>query len=161
VYFAMEDEDLVSLFLSLENWQEYHADPDELLPTQDSPPQSPTETYMLGFIISNIVGIQYYANTISGREMVGLVREPLNPHDSNAIKVLNTQTIQVKHFERSVATVLMPLIDAHTILVEGIVPNTRASGNRFKIPCQIHVFSRIEAFEEVKSTILGAGLHLI
>jgi SWI/SNF-related matrix-associated actin-dependent regulator of chromatin subfamily A3 len=116
---------------------------------------------MLGFIISNIVGIQYYADTISGREMVGLVREPLNPHDSNAIKVLNTQTIQVGHIERSVAAVLSPLIDAHTILVEGIVPNSRASGNRFKIPCQIHVFSRIEAFEEVKSTISGVGLHLI
>ena len=157
----MEDEDPVSLFLSLENWQESHADPDELSLTQDSPPQSPAETYMLGFIIANIVGIQYYSGTISGREMVGLVREPLNPHDSNAIKVLNTRTVQVGHIERSVAAVLAPLIDAHTILVEGIVPNTRASGNRFKIPCQIHVFSRIEASEAVKSAISGAGLHLI
>ncbi|KAE8125147.1 hypothetical protein FH972_019981 [Carpinus fangiana] len=157
----MEDEDPVSLFLSLENWQESHADPDELSPIQDSPPQSPAETYMLGFIIANIVGIQYYSGTISGREMVGLVREPLNPHDSNAIKVLNTRTVQVGHIERSVAAVLAPLIDAHTILVEGIVPNTRASGNRFKIPCQIHVFSRIEASEAVKSAISGAGLHLI
>jgi SWI/SNF-related matrix-associated actin-dependent regulator of chromatin subfamily A3 len=86
----MEDEDPVSLFLSLESWQESHTDPNELSPTQDSPRQSPTETYMLGFIIANIVGIQYYSGTISGREMVGLVWEPLNPHDSNAIKVLNT-----------------------------------------------------------------------
>jgi SWI/SNF-related matrix-associated actin-dependent regulator of chromatin subfamily A3 len=60
-----------------------------------------------------------------------------------------------------VAAVLTSLIDAHTILVKGIVPNTRASGNRFKIPCQIHMFSRIEASEAVKSAILGVGLHLI
>lgn len=157
----MEDEDPVSLFLSLDNWQESQADPDDLSLSQDSPPQSPSETYLLGFIIANIVGIQYYSGTISGREMVGLVREPLNPHDSNAIKVLNTRTVQVGHIERSVAAVLAPLVDAHTILVEGIVPNTRASGNRVKIPCQIHVFSRIEASEAVKSAISGAGLHLI
>ncbi|KAL0001982.1 hypothetical protein SO802_015763 [Lithocarpus litseifolius] len=80
----MEDEvDPVSLFLSLEQWQ----DPDEFSLLQDFPPsQPPPETFMVGFIIANIVGIQYYSGTISGREMVGLVREPLNTYDPNAIK---------------------------------------------------------------------------
>ncbi|KAK4581097.1 hypothetical protein RGQ29_024671 [Quercus rubra] len=155
----MEDEvDPVSLFLSLEQWQ----DPDEFSLLQDFPPsQPPPETFMVGFIIANIVGIQYYSGTISGREMVGLVREPLNTYDPNAIKVLNTRTVQVGHIERNVASVLAPLIDSLAIHVEGIVPNTRVPGNRYKIPCQVHVFARADAFQTVKSAISRGGLHLI
>ncbi|KAK9987100.1 hypothetical protein SO802_032051 [Lithocarpus litseifolius] len=155
----MEDEvDPVSLFLSLEQWQ----DPDEFSLLQDFPPsQPPPETFMVGFIIANIVGIQYYSGTISGREMVGLVREPLNTYDPNAIKVLNTRTVQVGHIERNVASVLAPLIDSLAIHVEGIVPNNRVPGNRYKIPCQIHVFARADAFQTVKSAISRGGLHLI
>nr|POE84064.1 putative swi/snf-related matrix-associated actin-dependent regulator [Quercus suber] len=155
----MEDEvDPVSLFLSLEQWQ----DPDEFSLLQDFPPsQPPPETFMVGFIIANIVGIQYYSGTISGREMVGLVREPLNAYDPNAIKVLNTRTVQVGHIERNVASVLAPLIDSLAIHVEGIVPNNRVPGNRFKIPCQVHVFARADAFQTVKSAISRGGLHLI
>ncbi|XP_030925862.1 putative SWI/SNF-related matrix-associated actin-dependent regulator of chromatin subfamily A member 3-like 1 [Quercus lobata] len=155
----MEDEvDPVSLFLSLEQWQ----DPDEFSLLQDFPPsQPPPETFMVGFIMAKIVGIQYYSGTISGREMVGLVREPLNTYDPNAIKVLNTRTVQVGHIERNVASVLAPLIDSLAIHVEGIVPNTREAGNRFKIPCQVHVFARADAFQTVKSAISRGGLHLI
>lgn len=150
--------DPVSLFLSLEQWQ----DPDEFSLLQDFPPsQPPPETFMVGFIIANIVGIQYYSGTISGREMVGLVREPLNAYDPNAIKVLNTRTVQVGHIERNVASVLAPLIDSLAIHVEGIVPNNRVPGNRFKIPCQVHVFARADAFQTVKSAISRGGLHLI
>ncbi|TQE06120.1 hypothetical protein C1H46_008316 [Malus baccata] len=93
--------------------------------------------------------------------MVGLVREPLNPYDSNAIKVLNTRTLQVGHIERSVAAVLAPLIDSNLISVEGIVPNTRSKANRFKIPCQVHIFARFEAFPSAKSAIMRSGLQLI
>ncbi|XP_041027658.1 putative SWI/SNF-related matrix-associated actin-dependent regulator of chromatin subfamily A member 3-like 1 [Juglans microcarpa x Juglans regia] len=157
----MEDEDPVTLFLSLDNWQEPQPDPDDLLLSHDSQSQSSTETYMVGFVIANIVGIQYYSGTITGREMVGLVRESLNPYDSNAIKVLNTRSVQVGHIERSVAAVLSPMIDSRMIIVEAIVPNTRAAGNRHRIPCQIHIFSRVEAIETVKSSISRGGLHLI
>lgn len=116
---------------------------------------------MLGFIIANIVGLQHYRGKISGREMVGLVREPLNVYDPNAIKVLNTRTVQVGHIERGVAAVLAPLMDAHLISVEGIVPNTRSSGNKFKVPCQVHIFARQEAFSTVKTEISRGGLMLI
>ncbi|KAJ0098771.1 hypothetical protein Patl1_21139 [Pistacia atlantica] len=116
---------------------------------------------MLGFVIANIVGLQHYSGTISGREMVGLVRQPLNPYDSNAIKVLNTRTLQVGHIERSVASVLSPLIDARMIHVEGIVPNSRGGGSRYKIPCQVHIFTRLEMFDVVKDEIYRGGLQLI
>ncbi|KAE8713247.1 SWI/SNF-related matrix-associated actin-dependent regulator of chromatin subfamily A member [Hibiscus syriacus] len=134
---------------------------DELWEDQDSSSQPSSDTYLLGFVIANIVGLQYYRGTISGREMVGLVREPLNPFDANAIKVFNTRTLQVGHIERSVAAVLAPLIDSHLIVVEGIVPNSRSASNRFRIPCQIHIFARLEAFGSVKSAISGGGLNLI
>ncbi|XAR69506.1 DNA helicase [Bertholletia excelsa] len=120
-----------------------------------------SETCMIGFVIVNIVGLQYYSGRISGREMVGLVREPLNPYDENAIKVLNTRTIQVGHIERSAAKVLAPLIDQNLISVEGIVPKTPARGNRYKMPVQVHIFARIEAFPSVTSAISRGGLQLI
>ncbi|GLT77044.1 hypothetical protein SLA2020_486660 [Shorea laevis] len=148
-----DDVDPISLYMVLDQWQ----DEDDLYQSS----QSSSETYMLGFVIANIVGLQYYRGKISGREMVGLVREPLNAHDSNAIKVLNTRTVQVGHVERAVAAVLAPLMDAHLISVEGIVPNTRSSGNKYKIPCQIHIFARMEAFPTVKAEISRGGLTLI
>ncbi|KAM1611239.1 hypothetical protein ACFX1Z_000036 [Malus domestica] len=162
----MEEEDPVTFFMSLDHWQGSPPSSDDCpaLSSQDQGSQSlssSSETFMLGFVIANIVGIQYYSGTISGREMVGLVREPLNPYDSNAIKVLNTRTLQVGHIERSVAAVLAPLIDSNLISVEGIVPNTRSKANRFKIPCQVHIFARFEAFPSAKSAIMRSGLQLI
>ncbi|KAK6232015.1 hypothetical protein SCA6_002088 [Theobroma cacao] len=146
-----ESADPISLFLSLDEWPE----------DQESSSQPSSDSFLLGFVFANIVGLQYYRGKISGREMVGLVREPLNPYDQNAIKVLNTRTLQVGHIERSVAAVLSPLIDSHLISVEGIVPNSRSGSNKFKIPCQIHIFATLEAFSTVKSAISRGGLELI
>ncbi|GMP97869.1 hypothetical protein CsSME_00045965 [Camellia sinensis var. sinensis] len=156
------EEDPVGFFMSLDCWPLSPPTQDEDDNNEDSSSsQSSSETFMIGFLIVNIVGLQHYSGTISGREMVGLVREPLNPFDENAIKVLNTRTIQVGHIERSVARVLAPLIDQNLISVEGIVPNTPGRGNRYKIPVQIHIFAHQEAFSRVKSEILRGGLQLI
>ncbi|KFK26107.1 hypothetical protein AALP_AA8G203600 [Arabis alpina] len=135
--------------------------PSSTNPSQQQSQDYISEPYMVGFIIANIVGLKYYSGRINGRELVGLVREPLNPYDTNAIRVLNTRSAQVGHIERTVAAVLSPLIDSHTIVVEGIVPNTRSNTNRFKIPCQIHVFAKLEDSIAVKSMILSSGLVLI
>ncbi|GFY84682.1 DNA/RNA helicase protein [Actinidia rufa] len=154
-------QDPVNFFMILDRWPQSSIQADdetdeslELLLSQSS------ETYLLGFVIVNIVGLQHYTGSINGREMVGLVREPLNPHDPNAIKVLNTRTVQVGYIERSAASVLAALIDQNLISVEGIVPNS-SRGNRYKIPVQIHIFSHREAFERVKSTISRGGLQLL
>ncbi|KAL6997704.1 RING-type E3 ubiquitin transferase [Sarracenia purpurea var. burkii] len=155
------EQDPVSFFMSLDRWPQSstHDDDDE---NENEPFASqPSETFMVGFVIVNIVGLQYYSGTISGREMVGLVREPLNPYDENAIKVLNTRTVQVGHVERSASRVLAPLIDQNLISVEGIVPNTAGRGNRYKIPVQVHIFAHWEAFSRVKSDISRGGLQLI
>ncbi|XP_059668298.1 putative SWI/SNF-related matrix-associated actin-dependent regulator of chromatin subfamily A member 3-like 1 [Cornus florida] len=159
------EDDPVSLFMILDQWPYLpigfvEVGDEETQELSGTISQS-SETYMVGFVIVNIVGLQYYSGTISGREMVGLVREPLNQYDQNAIKVLNTRTVQVGHIERAAARVLAPLIDANLIAVEGIVPNTPRRGNRFRLPCQVHIFARIEAFSRVKSAISRGGLNLI
>lgn len=126
--------------------------------------QSDSQTYLAGFVMANIVGLKYYSGTISGREMVGLVREPLNPYDTNAIRVLNTQSLQVGHIERPVAAVLSPLIDAQLIIVEAIVQttaNSRFSNNKFRIPCQIHIFAHISCFDAVHDAFNDSPVHFI
>lgn len=52
-------------------------------------------------------------------------------------------------------------MDTHLISVEGIVPNSRSASNRFRIPCQLHIFARLEAFGSVKTAISRGGLVLI
>ncbi|XP_050233728.1 putative SWI/SNF-related matrix-associated actin-dependent regulator of chromatin subfamily A member 3-like 1 [Mercurialis annua] len=144
-------DDPVALFMSLDDWQD----------DASSSSQSSSDTFLVGFVIANIVGLRYYSGTITGRELVGLVRESTNPYDHNAIRVLNTRTVQVGHIERSVASVLSPLIDSRKITVEGIVANSRSTLNKFKIPCQVHVFARIEDLDSVKTEIMRSGLVLI
>lgn len=52
-------------------------------------------------------------------EEVTLVREPHNPHDRNAIQVLNISKTQVGHIPRNIASKLAPLIDRNLVTVEG------------------------------------------
>ncbi|KAM7256471.1 hypothetical protein ACFE04_012212 [Oxalis oulophora] len=154
------EDDPIGLFTAIDNWafEDYTLPTDTQL-TQSS--SSSSEAYMVGFTIASIVGLRYYNGTISGREMVGLVREPLNIYDNNAIKVLNTRGVQVGHLEKSVSMVLSPLIDAQMISVEGIVPNTRGNGNKFRIPCQVHIFTQFDLIDVVKDAVSQGGLDLI
>ncbi|KAG9454866.1 hypothetical protein H6P81_007770 [Aristolochia fimbriata] len=130
-------------------------------PSSPSSPSTPSEACLVGFVIVNIVGLKYYSGRISGREMVALVREPLNRYDPNAIKVLNTRTVQVGHIERSAAAVLAPLVDASLIVIEGIVPKPPQNKNPFRLPCQIHIFASPEEMPTVRAVISSSGLDLI
>ncbi|XP_058107417.1 putative SWI/SNF-related matrix-associated actin-dependent regulator of chromatin subfamily A member 3-like 1 isoform X2 [Magnolia sinica] len=144
----------------------------KLAPTRDTQTQNPTppsssssaeddDMFLVGFVIVNIVGLKHYSGTINGREMVGLVRDPLNPYDPNAIKVLNTRTHQVGYIERSSASVLSPLIDSSLVIVEGIVPKPPKNRNPYKLPCQIHIFSSHTSIPTVQSVISASELFLI
>ncbi|KAF5178114.1 Dna repair protein rad5 [Thalictrum thalictroides] len=159
-------EDPVNLYLNLEQWREsgYGDDLDDPITSSSSsssssPPSS--EFFMVGFVIVNVVGLRFYSGRISGREMVGLVREPLNPYDPNAIKVLNMRAVQVGHIERSSSAVLAPLIDDGSIIVEGIVPNTPGAKSKFKLSCQVHIFSNFDALSSIERTISRSGLMFI
>ncbi|KAA8514749.1 hypothetical protein F0562_017928 [Nyssa sinensis] len=106
--------------------------------------KAPTELFIFLFLLISF-------SEISPRQFEAKIR----------ITVLNTRTVQVGHLERSVAKVFAPLMDGNFIAVEAIVSNTPGKGKRFKIPCQVHIFARIEAFPMVKSVICVGGLHLI
>lgn len=41
------------------------------------------------------------------------------------------------------------------------MPKVSRQGNRYKIPCQVHIFARIAAFEAVKFALSNGGLDLI
>ncbi|XP_073140653.1 putative SWI/SNF-related matrix-associated actin-dependent regulator of chromatin subfamily A member 3-like 1 isoform X2 [Henckelia pumila] len=148
-------QDPVDIFMTLDHW------PSTPPFDEGSSSSSSSDTYMLGFVIVNIVGLRYYQGTISGRELVALVRDEFNPYDPHAIKVLNTRSVQIGHVERSAAAVLSPLIDENLVTLEGIVPKLPGKGRIYSISCQVHIFSRIEDFERAKLAIANGGLQLI
>lgn len=41
------------------------------------------------------------------------------------------------------------------------MPKPPGQGSRFKVPCQVHIFAKYEAFERIKMTIARGGLQLI
>nr|ATG70983.1 DNA/RNA helicase protein [Juniperus flaccida] len=123
--------------------------------------QSSDNNYMVGFVTANIVGLQHYRGSVNGREMVGLIREPENRYDPNAIKVLNMRGLQVGYIERSVAGALAPLVDQGLILIEAIVPNGRGLNNAYKMPCQIYVFSQRELMGVTLEVLTENGLNVI
>ncbi|KAG8079555.1 hypothetical protein GUJ93_ZPchr0007g5958 [Zizania palustris] len=123
------------------------------------------EPYLLGFIVAKLVGLQYYAGArkITARENVGLVREPLNVYDSNAIRALNRRGVQVGHIDRATAAVLAPLLDSHLLAAaHGIVPKPpKNARSAFRLPCQVHLFARQAAAALVGAAIAAADLDLI
>ncbi|KMZ72960.1 putative DNA repair helicase rad5,16 [Zostera marina] len=122
-----------------------------------------SEKYMVGFVIGNIVGIRHYDARIhlNKMEFVGLVREPLNTYDSNAVKVVNMYGFQIGYIERGIAAVIAPMIDSCYITVEAIIPKTPGSRNPYSIACQIYIFARMEAIGKVRMLINEGGLTLI
>ena len=67
----------------------------------------------------DIVGIRYYKGRVNNLEMVSLQREPSNPYDSNAVRVLNVHGEQVGHIKREQAAALAKVIDGKLGRVEG------------------------------------------
>ncbi|CAM0907009.1 unnamed protein product [Alopecurus aequalis] len=120
------------------------------------------EPFLLGFVVSNIVGLKHYSGTISGREPITLVREPLNPYDDNAIAVHNRRGHKVGHIERRTAGVLGPLLDSLLIAnSHAIVASSKNGRKPFKLPCQIHLFVCPAAAGIVQKAIDDNDLELI
>lgn len=91
--------------------------------------------------------MQYYSGIVNRNEMVQLVREPQNPYDENAIKVVNIRGEQVGHVERYKACHMAPLLDRGLCKMEGLVTESRQG--MYRMPCQISVFCRAERTAEV------------
>lgn len=50
-----------------------------------------------------------------------LQRERQNPHDRNAVQVMNIAGQQLGHLSRNVAAKLAPLLDRHVVNVEAVM----------------------------------------
>ncbi|KAL6657069.1 hypothetical protein ACP70R_004849 [Stipagrostis hirtigluma subsp. patula] len=122
------------------------------------------EPYLLGFIVANIVGMRHYHGRVAGREAVGLVRQPLNPYDANAVMVLNARGDQVGHLDRNTVRVLAPLLDSHLLAAAHAIvpkPSSKINPNAHRLPCQVHLFARPAAFAVVEAAVREAGIDLI
>ena len=78
----------------------------------------PEPTYA-GPILTSVAGNFYYTAQWYPGEFVHLVRNPENPHDPNAIVVLNSWGSQIGHLPRDTAATVAGLMDANQIVLLG------------------------------------------
>ncbi|KAH9316641.1 hypothetical protein KI387_025268 [Taxus chinensis] len=108
-----------------------------------------------------MVNLQYYTNigTIKDNEIVELVREPENPTDSNAIKVLNLGGKQLGYIQPSIAELLAPFVDKGSISIEGFVP--KSIPFVYEMLCQIYVSTHKNSMPKILKSLTEAGLDVI
>ncbi|XP_034051464.1 helicase-like transcription factor isoform X2 [Thalassophryne amazonica] len=76
---------------------------------------------LFGHLQGTVVGLRYYTGVVNRGEMVGLVREPQNPYDSNAVMIANIFGRQVGHIKRQLAAAMAHIMDNNLAKVEGVV----------------------------------------
>ncbi|XP_033118246.1 helicase-like transcription factor [Anneissia japonica] len=108
----------------------------------DDMDDDPDTQKLLGSIRGRIVGIQYYKGTVNNYEMVGLVREPNNPYDRNAVRVDNVRKQKVGHLKRQLAAGISYIMDKKLARVEGIVPSGK--DNKYDMPVDITLWGKPE-----------------
>ncbi|KAL1954664.1 hypothetical protein VTO42DRAFT_816 [Malbranchea cinnamomea] len=74
---------------------------------------------LYGILHTKIVGVRYYRGRVTVGECVTLIREPSNPYDRNAIRVVNVMGDTIGHIPRTQAARIAPYMDSKTLLVEG------------------------------------------
>ncbi|KAG8044712.1 hypothetical protein GUJ93_ZPchr0073g2816 [Zizania palustris] len=81
----------------------------------------------------------------------------------NAIRALNRHSVQVGHIDRATAVILAPLLDSHLLAAaHGIIPKPpKNARSAFRLPCQVHFFTRQAAAALVGAAITAADLDLI
>lgn len=134
---------------------------DEDLGTQAEDTEAEVERRVVcyGAFGAYIVGVQYYAGTVSRNEQVRLVREPTNPYDRNAIRVDNILDVKVGHLPRDKALYLAPLLDRELVHhISGVV--TTGADNKYSIPVTLFLWGLPENKEEVVKRCRLGQLYL-
>ncbi len=116
--------------------------------------------HTLGIVWSSIVGVDYY-DGIRGAfgRRVRLVRNPENPHDPNAIAVLNPEGIQAGYLPRTDAAIFAPLMDEGRVRLVGFAGVGEEEG---KVELLVFVRSREPEetwFRRRSPDELDAALH--
>jgi hypothetical protein len=73
----------------------------------------------VGDVPSSVAGWYLHQATALPGEYVGLVREPGNPYDANAIAVYNTQGQRIGYVPREQSAILAPYVDSLFISLAG------------------------------------------
>ncbi|KAJ1887265.1 hypothetical protein LPJ66_009208 [Kickxella alabastrina] len=103
---------------------------------------SSNTTALYGHFSALIVGRRYYSSNAAIGETVGLVREPHNQHDSNAIAVCSHDGGKLGHLPRWLASVLAPCMDRSGCTLFGVVSGM---GSAYATPVEVNIFARPDA----------------
>ncbi|XP_066477264.1 helicase-like transcription factor isoform X2 [Tiliqua scincoides] len=115
-------------------------------------------TNLFGTLRGNVVGLRYYTGVVNNNELVSLQREPNNPYDRNAVKVINVNGDQVGHIKKELAASLAYIMDNKLAVVEGIVPY--GANNAFTMPVQLSFWGRMENKQMVLNRLKMHGFKL-
>ncbi|KAM3595017.1 uncharacterized protein V6R79_017166 [Siganus canaliculatus] len=113
---------------------------------------------LFGHLKGTVVGLRYYTGVVNQGEMVGLVRQPQNPYDSNAVMVANIYGNQVGHIKRELAAVMANIMDKNLAKVEGVVPY--GTNNQFNMPVMLSFWGKEENQKAVTELMARRGYKL-
>lgn len=89
---------------------------------------------------TRVVGVQHYKGLVGAGEQVTLQRDPRNPYDKNAIKVVNIGGMQVGHIPRDVAAQAAPLLDKGLVSVEGVMLTGNLTGFSYSLALELRIY---------------------
>lgn len=113
---------------------------------------------LFGHLRGTVVGLRYYTGVVNRGEMVGLVREPHNPYDRNAVMVANVYGNQVGHIKRELAAAMAYVMDNNLAKVEGLVHS--GTNNQFNMPVMLSFWGKEENKNTVMEQMLRRGYKL-
>ncbi|XP_041828646.1 helicase-like transcription factor isoform X2 [Melanotaenia boesemani] len=113
---------------------------------------------LFGHLRGTVVGLRYYTGVVNRGEMVGLVREPHNPYDRNAVMVANVNGNQVGHIKKELAAAMAYVMDNNLAKVEGVVHS--GTYNKFNMPVMLSFWGKEENKKAVVERMARLGYKL-
>uniref|UniRef100_A0A3B4ASI4 Uncharacterized protein n=1 Tax=Periophthalmus magnuspinnatus TaxID=409849 RepID=A0A3B4ASI4_9GOBI len=113
---------------------------------------------LFGQMKGTVVGLRYYTGVVNRGEMVGLVRQPQNPYDRNAVMVANVYGHQVGHIKKELAAAMAQIMDNNLAKVEGVVYS--GTNNAFSMPVTLSFWGKEENKENVTKALARRGFRL-
>ncbi|XP_074517605.1 helicase-like transcription factor [Sebastes fasciatus] len=113
---------------------------------------------LFGHLQGTVVGLRHYTGVVNQGEMVGLVRQPQNPYDRNAVMVANIYGNQVGHIKKELAAAMTHVMDNNLAKVEGVVHS--GTKNSFTMPVMLSFWGKEESKNAVIESMARRGYKL-